>query len=80
MLLFSFLSRWEFLEIGFFLTLGLSRPLLRALEDLKFSMMTPIQAASIPLLLAGKDLVGRRERENRRICDSYRTENSGGIC
>jgi ATP-dependent RNA helicase RhlE len=41
-----------------FTTLGLAEPLLRALEARRFQIPTPIQADSIPPLLAGKDLLG----------------------
>ncbi|WP_428536493.1 DEAD/DEAH box helicase [Rhodopila sp.] len=41
-----------------FTALGLSEPLLRALETRKFQAPTPIQADSIPPLLASKDLLG----------------------
>jgi ATP-dependent RNA helicase RhlE len=41
-----------------FPALGLAEPLLRALEARKFLTPTPIQADSIPALLAGKDLLG----------------------
>ncbi|KAN0065130.1 nucleolar DEAD-box protein required for synthesis of 60S ribosomal subunit [Thecaphora frezii] len=40
-----------------FSSLSLSRPLLRALSTLSFHQPTPIQARTIPLALAGKDLV-----------------------
>ena len=38
--------------------LALCRPLLRAVKDLGFERPTPIQAASIPLALAGRDICG----------------------
>ncbi|MCX7945364.1 MAG: DEAD/DEAH box helicase [Hydrogenophilus sp.] len=38
--------------------LGLISPLLQALEALQFTEPTPIQARAIPLLLAGRDLLG----------------------
>ncbi len=41
-----------------FLELGLSRPALRALESEGYLQPTPIQAQAIPLLLAGRDLLG----------------------
>ncbi|PWN46659.1 DEAD-domain-containing protein [Violaceomyces palustris] len=40
-----------------FSSLSLSRPLLRSLSTLSFHQPTPIQARTIPLALAGKDLV-----------------------
>ncbi|KNA12361.1 hypothetical protein SOVF_126550 [Spinacia oleracea] len=39
-----------------FLELNLSRPLLRACETLGYSKPTPIQAACIPLAMAGRDI------------------------
>jgi len=41
-----------------FADLGLSVRLLRALEDAKYKIPTPIQAKAIPLLLDGRDLLG----------------------
>ena len=41
-----------------FTALGLAEPLLRALETRKFTIPTPIQADSIPPLLARQDLLG----------------------
>lgn len=41
-----------------FTDLGLSEPLLRALEARKFEIPTPIQADTIPALLANKDVLG----------------------
>ncbi|KAI5124654.1 hypothetical protein M0805_004262 [Coniferiporia weirii] len=41
-----------------FNTMSLSRPLLKALTALGFSTPTPIQAATIPVALLGKDVVG----------------------
>jgi ATP-dependent RNA helicase RhlE len=41
-----------------FTTLGLSEPLLRAIDRERFLQPTPIQAAAIPHLLAGRDLLG----------------------
>jgi len=42
-----------------FSSLGLTEGLLRVIDEMGFSEMTPIQAASIPILLAGKDLIGQ---------------------
>ncbi|MET0184631.1 MAG: DEAD/DEAH box helicase, partial [Achromobacter sp.] len=39
--------------------LPLSAPLLLALERLSFTAMTPIQAASLPFILAGRDIIAR---------------------
>ncbi|KAL5534195.1 DRS1 [Sanghuangporus baumii] len=41
-----------------FTTMSLSRPLLKALTALGFTTPTPIQAATIPVALLGKDVVG----------------------
>uniref|UniRef100_A0A2P2KF34 DEAD-box ATP-dependent RNA helicase 28 n=4 Tax=Rhizophora mucronata TaxID=61149 RepID=A0A2P2KF34_RHIMU len=41
-----------------FIELNLSRPLLRASEDLGYTKPTPIQAACIPLALTGRDICG----------------------
>jgi ATP-dependent RNA helicase RhlE len=41
-----------------FQSLGLSQPVLRALADKNYGAPTPIQAQAIPLLLAGRDLLG----------------------
>jgi len=42
-------------------SLGLSTEVLRAVEKLGFEETSPIQAAAIPLILAGHDLVGQSE-------------------
>jgi ATP-independent RNA helicase DbpA len=44
-----------------FSALGLSSALLAVVEELGFAKLTPIQAASIPVLLAGRDLVGQSQ-------------------
>ncbi len=44
-----------------FNSLPLSPALLKLIAEMGFSEMTPIQAASLPLLLAGKDLVGQSQ-------------------
>lgn len=41
-----------------FTTMSLSRPLLKSLTAMGFSAPTPIQAATIPVALLGKDVVG----------------------
>ncbi|KAF5370217.1 hypothetical protein D9615_010060 [Tricholomella constricta] len=41
-----------------FLTMNLSRPILKALTTLGFHKPTPIQAATVPAALLGKDVVG----------------------
>jgi len=44
-----------------FSELGLSAELLKAVDKLGFEQASPIQAESIPLLLAGKDIVGQSQ-------------------
>ena len=44
-----------------FSDLELSEPVARAVSDLGFEAPTPIQARSIPLLLAGRDLIGQAQ-------------------
>ncbi|MDE5936691.1 MAG: DEAD/DEAH box helicase, partial [Ruminococcus sp.] len=39
--------------------LNLSQEILEAVEELGFSEMTEIQQQSIPLLIQGKDVIGR---------------------
>ncbi|KAF9527593.1 ATP-dependent RNA helicase drs1 [Crepidotus variabilis] len=41
-----------------FLSMNLSRPIIKALTTLQFTKPTPIQAATIPVALLGKDIVG----------------------
>lgn len=41
-----------------FLSMNLSRPIIKALTSLGFTRPTPIQAATIPVALLGKDVVG----------------------
>src|SRR5687767_10361513 len=44
-----------------FRDLGLSEGLIRSLDELGYEQPTPIQAAAIPLLLAGGDLIGQAQ-------------------
>ena len=44
-----------------FTELGLSADLLKAIDRLGFEQASPIQAAAIPLLMAGKDIVGQSQ-------------------
>ena len=44
-----------------FTDLGLSEPLLRALSDVGYESPSPIQAATIPPLLAGRDVLGQAQ-------------------
>ena len=41
-----------------FLSMGLPQPLLRSLEQMQFSIPTPIQAQAIPPALEGRDILG----------------------
>lgn len=41
-----------------FLTMNVSRPIIKSLTTLGFQRPTPIQAATIPVALLGKDIVG----------------------
>ena len=45
-------------EHSSFMTMNLSRPILKAITSLNFTKPTPIQAATIPVALLGKDIVG----------------------
>lgn len=45
-------------ENASFYTMNLSRPLLKAIEELKYSHPSPIQAATIPVALLGRDICG----------------------
>jgi len=44
-----------------FLELGLSEPVLQALRDVGYEAPTPIQAATIPTMLAGSDVLGQAQ-------------------
>jgi ATP-dependent RNA helicase DeaD len=44
-----------------FAALGLSAPLIRALDELGYETPTPIQEHTIPLLLAGRDVIGQAQ-------------------
>ncbi|MCC7547293.1 MAG: DEAD/DEAH box helicase [Burkholderiales bacterium] len=44
-----------------FSALGLNEPIARALAELGYEVPTPIQAQSIPALLAGRDLIGQAQ-------------------
>src|SRR5258708_11755874 len=46
---------------GSFRDLALSEPVLLALVDVGYESPSPIQAATIPVLLAGKDLLGQAQ-------------------
>ena len=44
-----------------FAELGLSAPILAALKDVGYESPSPIQAATIPVLLAGHDVIGQAQ-------------------
>ena len=44
-----------------FADLGLSEPVLAALRDVGYETPSPIQAATIPLLMAGRDVLGQAQ-------------------
>lgn len=44
-----------------FNSLKISSQLLRLIQEMGYTQMTPIQAASIPILMSGKDLVGQSQ-------------------
>lgn len=46
---------------GTFAELGLSQPLLRALSDVGYETPSPIQAATLPLLMQGRDVLGQAQ-------------------
>ncbi|MCB1597365.1 MAG: DEAD/DEAH box helicase [Gammaproteobacteria bacterium] len=48
-------------DAGSFSELGLPEPLLRALADVGYETPSPIQAATIPALLAGRDMLGQAQ-------------------
>ncbi len=41
--------------------LGLAKPILKALDDVGYESPSPIQAATIPLLLDGRDIIGQAQ-------------------
>jgi hypothetical protein len=50
-----------FMTTKLFSDLGLSAEVLKAIDNLGFEQASPIQAAAIPLLMAGKDIVGQSQ-------------------
>lgn len=44
-----------------FYDLGLTTPLVKAIQKLGFEETTPIQEAAIPIVLQGKDLIGQAQ-------------------
>jgi ATP-dependent RNA helicase DDX27 len=45
-------------EHASFMTMNLSRPILKSITSVNFTKPTPIQAATVPVALLGKDIVG----------------------
>ena len=48
-------------ELPSFSEMGLAAPLLQSIQDIGYEKPSPIQAASIPLLLEGKDIIGQAQ-------------------
>ncbi|MCJ8340163.1 MAG: DEAD/DEAH box helicase [Pseudomonadales bacterium] len=48
-------------ELPSFSDMGLAAPLLKSIQDIGYETPSPIQAASIPLLLEGKDIIGQAQ-------------------
>ena len=48
--------------------MGLSAEMLKAIDKLGFEQAAPIQAAAIPLLMAGKDIVGQSQTGSGKTC------------
>lgn len=44
-----------------FYDLGVSQPIMKALEKMGFEESTPIQAETIPLAMQGKDVIGQAQ-------------------
>ncbi len=51
----------EAVELPTFAELGLSEPIARAITAMGFETPTPIQARSVPVLLAGRDMIGQAQ-------------------
>jgi len=48
-------------ELPSFSDMGLAAPLLKSIQEIGYETPSPIQAASIPLLLEGKDIIGQAQ-------------------
>ncbi|EPJ48184.1 MAG: DEAD/DEAH box helicase-like protein [Osedax symbiont Rs1] len=48
-------------ELPSFSDMGLAAPLLKSIQEIGYEIPSPIQAASIPLLLEGKDIIGQAQ-------------------
>lgn len=54
-----------------FTQMNLSRPLLRAVNELGFLHPTPIQSSTIPIALLGKDICACATTGSGRLFDAY---------
>jgi len=54
-------TKFRIVKTKLFSELGLSSELLKAIDKLGFEQAAPIQAEAIPVLLAGKDVVGQSQ-------------------
>ncbi|MFR4199013.1 MAG: DEAD/DEAH box helicase [Ruminococcus sp.] len=70
-----------------FQELNLSAPLLEAVAQLDFTEMTEIQEKTIPLLLEGKDVIGKSNTGTGKtaafsipILEQMEPENCGRLC
>src|SRR5208283_2060795 len=61
LLVLSWLTRHYCMTPKLFPELGLSAELLKAIDKLGFEQAAPIQAAAIPVLMQGKDVVGQSQ-------------------
>ena len=48
-------------ELPSFSDMGLAAPLLKSIQEIGYEIPSPIQAASIPLLLEGRDIIGQAQ-------------------
>ena len=44
---------------------GIDGRIIKAVEEMGFEYMTPIQAEAIPIMLEGKDLIGQAQERQR---------------
>ena len=49
----------------------INRKLLRGLEEMGFTEMTPIQELAVPQLLEGRDVIGQAHGKDRCLCRSH---------
>ena len=60
-----------------FSELGLSAELLKAIDKLGFEKASPVQAEAIPLLLAGRDVVGQSQTGSGKTAAFMRSPPTG---